>query len=206
MNSKWHWDWINLKLIIFLNWFLLKSLNIIFQLKFILLFPIKFESILAIRFETTFRPKLSIFSFIKWLEKKNIKWLISSGILLGLTVYAYNTPKLFLPMIVLAILILWYRQFRANLRFPFVFLTAPVTPYLHPPSRPLPLFYFVLFPTHSLLHFCLSFSPLCPPLISLSPPLLCVSQWLESSERSASTGTGTPHRTNESRQCLPFNY
>lgn len=65
---------------------------------------------------------------------KNSKWLVLSAVFLALTPWAYSTAKLFLPLTLLAIIIIWRRELlrlpRKNLLFAaFVFLVvvAPIT-------------------------------------------------------------------------------
>ena len=52
-----------------------------------------------------------IYFFIVGLKKP--KWLALSAVLLGLTPWSYNTAKLFLPMTLVAILIIWRRELLA---------------------------------------------------------------------------------------------
>jgi len=64
-----------------------------------------FEAILL----TVFYP-LGIILFLEGIKKgTSQKWLVFSALIFGLTPYTYNTPKLFLPLISLVLLLL-YRQ------------------------------------------------------------------------------------------------
>lgn len=68
---------------------------------------------------------LGIVAFLKGIEvQKGYKWLMVSGFILGLSVYAYNTPKLFLPLLVLTLILIWRKELLADRKRVFFFLTA----------------------------------------------------------------------------------
>lgn len=68
---------------------------------------------------------LGIIAFLKAVEvKKGYKWFMVSGFILGLSVYTYNTPKLFLPLLVLSLIFIWRKELLANRKKAIFFLAA----------------------------------------------------------------------------------
>jgi len=65
---------------------------------------------------------LGLLLFWKGLEKKKGWFFGLSGFVLGLTPYAYNTPKLFLPLILVVSLVIWRKEIIKNKKQTFVFL------------------------------------------------------------------------------------
>jgi len=66
---------------------------------------------------------LGLLFFLKGVEeKRKLIPLVFAGFFFGLTVYAYNTPKLFLPLIVLVLLILWRKELLVEKKKLIVFL------------------------------------------------------------------------------------
>lgn len=63
---------------------------------------------------------------------KNSKWLVLSAIFLALTPWAYSTAKLFLPLTILALIIIWKKQLlalpRKHLVFAFIAFLVVVLP------------------------------------------------------------------------------
>jgi 4-amino-4-deoxy-L-arabinose transferase-like glycosyltransferase len=78
-----------------------------------------FEAILL-----TFLFPLAIIIFLKGLELKNKYHFFIAAFILGLTPYAYNTPKLFLPIIILALLVLFRKELLSQKRKTAVFLVV----------------------------------------------------------------------------------
>lgn len=70
---------------------------------------------------------------------KNGKWLILSAVCLALTPWVYSTAKLFLPLTLVALLVIWYQEIpKINVKY----LTASVVVFL---IVILPIFYSTLF-------------------------------------------------------------
>jgi len=66
---------------------------------------------------------LGLLFFLKGVEeKRKLIPLVFAGFFFGLTVYAYNTPKLFLSLIVLVLLILWRKELLVEKKKLIVFL------------------------------------------------------------------------------------
>ncbi len=64
-------------------------------------------------FETIFMLMvlmLSLSVFLKWLSTKNKWWLYFSGILLGLNVYTYRPMSLFAPLLVVVLIIFFFKE------------------------------------------------------------------------------------------------
>lgn len=65
---------------------------------------------------------LGLLLFWRGLERKKNLFLGLSGFILGLTPYAYNTPKLFLLAILMVLLVIWRKETIKNKKQTFVFL------------------------------------------------------------------------------------
>jgi len=65
---------------------------------------------------------LGLLLFWKGLETKKSWFFGLSGFVLGLTPYAYNTPKLFLPLILVVLLVAWRKEIIKNKKQVFIFL------------------------------------------------------------------------------------
>lgn len=69
---------------------------------------------------------LGFILFWKGKEEKRTIWLVLAGFFLGLTPYAYNTPKLFLPFVVLLLLVLWGKELVGKKKLLVFFLTLTI--------------------------------------------------------------------------------
>lgn len=75
--------------------------------------------------EVNFLPvlfPLGLIFFWKGLEKKKTSFFIFSAVFFSLTPYAYNTPKLFLPLILVISIWLWRKEFLKEKRNLLIFL------------------------------------------------------------------------------------
>jgi len=75
--------------------------------------------------EVIFLPVLFPLGFLLFwqgLEKKKFLFFVLSGLVLGLTPYAYSTPKLFLLIILVVLLLIWRKEIIKNKKQAFVFL------------------------------------------------------------------------------------
>ncbi|PJE67326.1 hypothetical protein COU95_03035 [Candidatus Shapirobacteria bacterium CG10_big_fil_rev_8_21_14_0_10_40_9] len=77
--------------------------------------------------EAIFLPVLfpaGLILFWRGKDEKKAVWLVLSALCLGLTPYAYSTPKLFLPLLVLLLFLLWGKELGKQKKKLVIFLTT----------------------------------------------------------------------------------